>query len=211
MTTREDVIRIVEEARAQGIAPDLRNLDLRGLDLSRLDLRAADLRGADMRGVNLWNANLKGVNLSGTNMQHANMQQATLSSASILDADLLGADLRNADLRNANLRNANLLGVDMRCTALRGTNCFILQMDTLPSGVATFYPTPDGWYLQVGCWEGTLDELRDIIAKDDGWPGAVGEEIPRRRPLLEAAIALCEAHVAYYSNVVRELREKWGA
>ena len=55
--TREDVIRIIEEACARGITLDLRGADLRGADL-----RWADLRGADLHGANLSEADLSGAN-----------------------------------------------------------------------------------------------------------------------------------------------------
>ena len=45
--TREDVQRIITEARAAG-----NRIDLSNLDLSRLDLRGMDLRGVNLRGMN---------------------------------------------------------------------------------------------------------------------------------------------------------------
>lgn len=170
MTTREDVIRIVKEARARREDPDLRGLNLVGADLRGLDLQDANLR-------------------------HANLEGANLRCADLSWADLWGINLTDAALCDVSLRHPN--------------NC-ALHIDHLPSGLVTFYPTPAGWHLQVGCWDGTLDELRDIIAKDDGWPAARGSEVYLRRPLLEATIALCEAHATYHQNVVPELREKWG-
>lgn len=196
MTTREDVIRIVEKARECREDPDLRGLDLVGVDLRGLDLQDANLRHANLASANLRNANLYYADLAYTNLRYANLEGANLRRADLSWADLWGINLTDADMGNAHMRHPN--------------NCS-LQIDYLPSGLVTFYPTPAGWLLQVGCWDGTLNDLRELIAKDDGWPGTQGLEVYNRRPLLEAAIALCEAHAAYHSNVVRELREKWGA
>lgn len=71
----------------------------------------------------------------------------------------------------------------------------VLHVTGLPSGVATLYPTEDGWELNIGCWSGTVDSLEELIAGDD-WPESRGEERERRRPGLEALVALCRAHVA---------------
>ena len=71
----------------------------------------------------------------------------------------------------------------------------ILAVTGLPSGNATLFPTTDGWYLKVGCWDGDVDGLEKLIAGDD-WTEAQGEEEILRRPGLEALVGLCRAHVA---------------
>lgn len=109
-------------------------------------------------------------------------------------ANLLGADLRGADLSAANLCG----------------NSEILQITGMPSGQLILAPTCDGWQLRVGCWTGTLDELRALISQDGGWPEAEGEEITRRRPILEAALTLCEAHTALHPGLIESLVKKWG-
>ena len=126
------------------------------------------------------------------------------------DANLGGADLRGADLRGANLGGADLTYADLRGANLRGTNWNGLQITGLPSGQIVLTPTPDGWELRVGCWTGAIDRLRDIIAQDEGWPEAEGAEITRRRPGLQAAMALGDAHIAVHPNVINELEAKWG-
>jgi hypothetical protein len=98
------------------------------------------------------------------------------------------------------LRGANLWGADWKC----------LQITGLPSGQIVLTPTPDGWELRVGCWVGAIDRLRAIIAQDHGWPEAEGDEITRRRPGLQAALALIDAHIALHPNVINELEAKWG-
>ena len=82
-----------------------------------------------------------------------------------------------------------------------------LQITELPSGQLTLIPTSDGWRIQLGCWSGTPDQLRALIAQDNGWPEAEGDEIDRRRPYLEAALALCEVHMADHARVIDDLKK----
>ena len=70
-------------------------------------------------------------------------------------------------------------------------------------------PTPGGWYLTVGCWEGNLEDFKNLIASDEGWPEARGAEVTRRRPSLQAVAALCEAHMRLHPKIIEELAEKW--
>lgn len=83
-----------------------------------------------------------------------------------------------------------------------------MQLRGIPSGEMILFPTPEGWRLHVGCWEGTTDELRELIAGDD-WPEARGVEIERRRPYLEAALLLVDLHIANNPDVVTSLAERW--
>ena len=186
---REEVLSIVHEARKAGAAPNLRNSSLGGVDLSAANLSGVDLCGADLRGADLRGASLYGVDLCGAN----------LYSASLHGSDLRHTNLRDANLRYASLRDANLYDATW----------FGLRIDGLPSRPPTPTPTPNGWDLSVGCWYGTPDKLRALIAKDEGWPGAKGDEITRRRPYLEAALALCEVHMKDNADYIKELKEKW--
>ena len=136
-------------------------------------------------------ADLRGVNLRGVNLR---------------DADLYGADLRDADLTGANLTGINLRGVNLRWAAGAAR---ILHLEGLPSGETIFMPTPGGWHLTVGCWEGNLEDFKNLIASDEGWPEARGAEVARRRPSLQAVVALCETHMCLYHNIIDELAEKW--
>lgn len=147
---------------------------------ARAEYKAPDLRGADLRGADL------------------------------CGADLWGADLRGADLRGADMSGADLWGADLRDALL--SYCFFggLQISETPSGRVTLIPTCDGWRMQVGCWSGTPEELKTLIARDEGWPEAQGEEIRRRRPYLEAVLALCEVHMADHTQVIEDLKAKWG-
>ncbi len=156
---------------------------------------ATDLTGADLTGANLWRANLR----------YADLTDANLRYADLTGADLTGANLRGADLWGANLRDANLRGAD-----LWGAHWMGLQITGLPSGQIVLTPTPDGWELRVGCWVGTIDDLRTLIVQDHGWPEAEGKEIERRRPGLQAVLNLIDAHIALHPNVINELKTKWG-
>ena len=138
------------------------------------------------------------------------------------DADLRGVNLRWADLRDADLRWVNLRGADLRDADLTGVNprganltganprgARIIHLAGLPSGETIFMPTPGGWYLTVGCWEGNLEDFKTLIASDARWPEARGSEVGRRRPSLQAVVALCEAHMCLYPDIIEELAEKW--
>lgn len=150
------------------------------IEKAREENKIPDLQSANLQGANLWGVDLRG---------------ADLSAAEFSDADLWGADLRGADLCGANLSNCNFDG---------------MQITETPSGQVTLIPTCDGWWMQVGCWEGTPEELKALIAQDEGWPEARGEEILRRRPYLEAVLALCEVHMADHRQVIDDLKERWG-
>ena len=151
----------------------------------------ADLRGADLRGADLRDANLRGADLTGADLR---------------GADLYGADLRDADLTGANLTGINLRGANLSWAARAAR---ILHLEGLPSGETIFMPTPTGWYLTVGCWEGNLEDFKALIAREEGWPEARGDEVTRRRPALQAVAALCEAHMCLHPNIIDELAEKW--
>ena len=131
---------------------------------------------------------------------------ADLSWADLRWADLRGADLRGADLSWANLRGANLSGANLSGAAQTDR---VLHLQGLPSGETIFMPTPDGWHLYVGCWKGDLENFKTLIASDEGWPEASGKEVARRRPSLEAVVALCEAHMAMHPKIIGELAENW--
>ena len=88
--TREEVLRIVSEARAEGKRPDLSD------------------------------ANLSDVNLYGANLRGANLPLADLPGADLTGADLAGADLHGADLTGANLCGANLSGANLSRTLWDG-------------------------------------------------------------------------------------------
>ena len=164
------------------------------------DLRGADLSGADLRGAKI---------------QDANLQGASLRDADLLNADLLNANLWGVDLQDANLWGADLQGANLRGAYLRGANIqdavlSVMRVSGMPSGDLVAFPCPGGWWVRVGCWGGTPDDLRELVAADGGWPEARGAEIARRRPYLESALALVDLHVAEHPGVIEDLSQRWG-
>jgi hypothetical protein len=85
----------------------------------------------------------------------------------------------------------------------------VLAIDGLPSGPVRLIPTLDGWSLRVGCWVGTVEALRTLIAGTD-WPEAEGDEQDRRRPGLAAVADLCDAHAAANPDLIADLAKHWG-
>ena len=163
-----------------------------------------ELAGADLHNANLRDANLRGAELAGADLRRAN-----LCDASLVGADLTGANLFSASLVGADLTDANLAGARLRNAVLDSTSWSGLRLNGLPSGQLTLIPTCDGWNLEVGCWRGTPDGLKELIAQDKGWPEAKGDEIARRRPLLEAALVMCEAHMADNQPTIANLKAMW--
>lgn len=118
--TREEVIKVVDEARASIRRPDLRGADLRRVNLSGVNLHGADFTNADLQGANLREANLaradlfdadlQGANLEDANLQGANLQYANLSEANLTQANLSSTDLTYTILEGADLTGANLTG-----------------------------------------------------------------------------------------------------
>lgn len=137
-----------------------------------------------LTAVLLWE--IIGRSLRGTDLRGADLSGANLRAADLYGADLYAADLRHTDLYSADLRSA------------RVTEPCILSIPT-PSGWVTLVPSALVWELRVGCWTGTPDTLRTLIAGDD-WPEAKGSERDRRRPILAAVADICDAHVAYYGT-----------
>ena len=135
--------------------------------------------------------------------------EAVAAYANLRYADLRSADLRYADLGSANLRYANLGSADLRSANLVGTTC--LSVTGLPSGHAILAPLPEGWRLTIGCWSGTVAELRELIASDDDddWPDAEGDQIAERRPMLAALADMCDAWTATRQAVLDEVQAKW--
>ena len=181
------------------------------------DLRTARSRGerpaapwAYLRGADLCGANLRGAYLRDANLCGANLCDANLRGAYLRDANLRGAYLRGANLRGANLRGASLYGADLRGANLRGAD-LCLQVTGLPSGQAVLYPTRDGWALIVGCWTGTPDTLRTLIAGETGWPEASATQRIERRPGLGLLADLCDDHIKRQPGVIEDLAQRWPA
>ena len=224
--TPQRVEEAVAAARAKGHRPDFCGADLSGLDLTYMDLHHADFRDADLRGATMHGVNLSGSDMTGARMPRADLRRANMREAKLCYANLRGAYLYRANMRAANLRGANLLQADLYRADLRNADLFSanlscadltyailtsanvvgLFLEGLPSGHLFFVPTTKGWQLSIGCWLGTTNELRDMIAKDDGWPGAIGDEITERRPMLEAAADMCDSYANANPNAVSDVK-----
>ena len=218
MSAKAELVEALRSARGRGerpSAPDanLRGADLRDANLRDADLRDANLRDANLRDANLWGANLRDANLRDADLRGANLWGANLRDADLRDANLWGANLWGANLWGANLWGANLRDADLRDADLWGANlrdAGIVGLGETPSGGALIFPTPTGWCMQVGCWQGTPDDLRELIAQDDGWPEASGPEIARRRPYLEAVLTHVDLITAEHPDLIGSLAKKWG-
>ncbi len=78
--TRDEVLRIIKEAREKGDRPDLYWADMRGADLHDADLRGADLHVADLRDANLREADLSMADLSMTDLTDRIIQIGPIGS-----------------------------------------------------------------------------------------------------------------------------------
>ncbi|EBD1530547.1 pentapeptide repeat-containing protein [Listeria monocytogenes] len=136
----------------------------------RANLSYADLRRADLSGANLRGANLRGANLSYANLSYADLRRADLSGANLRRANLSGANLRGADLRGANLSGADLSYADLRRADLNwinwrdvvGLTVIAVQINTTrKNNQITYIKDLEIW--TTGCFQGTLEELKDSI------------------------------------------------
>ena len=135
--------------------------------------------------------------------QNAQDVRAAVREAVAAKADLRWSDLSGSDLSGSDLSRSDHSGSNLRSSSV------VLAVSGLPSGHVTFQPTPEGWWLRVGCWNGTTDELRALIAQDEGWPEARGAQVIARRPMLAAVADLCDAWAADRADVLAEIVAKW--
>ena len=86
---------------------------------------------------------------------------------------------------------------------LYGTACVSRKSHLLTATIYTtqilyataFYQRDWSWHVQVGYWEGSIPELREM-AESGKWVDTPPEEIDEARPELLAFVALCEARAA---------------
>ncbi|EPX7670769.1 pentapeptide repeat-containing protein [Listeria monocytogenes] len=129
--------------------------NLRGANLSYADLSCANLRVADLSYANLSCANLRVADLSYANLRVANLSYADLSYANLRVANLSYADLSYADLRRADLNWINWRDVV-------GLTVIAVQINTTrKNNQITYIKDLEIW--TTGCFQGTLEELKDSI------------------------------------------------
>lgn len=107
---RNEVVKILEEAKKNGNVPDLSGSELSGKDLSQLDLDKA----------NFSKAKLAGTNFQGCTLTYANFNRANCHLADFTTADLSGADFSNADLRYSTLTETNFSSANLYKAKLSG-------------------------------------------------------------------------------------------
>ncbi|EKG5539530.1 pentapeptide repeat-containing protein [Listeria monocytogenes] len=126
----------------------------------RANLSYANLSYADLSYADLSYANLRVANLSYANLRVANLSYANLSYADLSYANLRGANLSGADLRGANLRGANLNWINWRDVV--GLTVIAVQINTTrKNNQITYIKDLEIW--TTGCFQGTLEELKDSI------------------------------------------------
>ncbi|CAB0552442.1 pentapeptide repeat-containing protein [Corynebacterium diphtheriae] len=153
--------------------------------------------------------NLQGANLRFVDLCGADLQAADLRGADLRGATLQGANLRGADLRFANLRSAELWGANLRGANLYDCIWDGLQITQPPYGQVILTPTCKGWWMSIGCWAGTPEELKTLISKDEGGIEA-GDENHLPCSYLEAVFALCEAYMKDNAKIIDDLKGIWG-
>ena len=133
-----------------------------------------------------------------------NDHRPDLYGVDLRGVDLSGLDLSGSDMRGANLDDTNLF--DANLLWARG----VVPLGHTPSGPAYMVPLPNGtWQLTVGCWDGTIADLRNLIAGDD-WPEAEGVEQSRRRPILTRLADHADFLAAYHDDWLTAVVKRWG-
>ncbi|EAD5309252.1 pentapeptide repeat-containing protein [Listeria monocytogenes] len=126
----------------------------------RANLSYANLSYADLSCANLRGANLRGANLSYADLSCANLRVADLSYANLRVANLRGANLSGADLSYADLRRADLNWINWRDVV--GLTVIAVQINTTrKNNQITYIKDLEIW--TTGCFQGTLEELKDSI------------------------------------------------
>ncbi len=148
--TRQQVEKIVREARKKGERPDLSGVDLSKAELSGVDLSRANLSWANLSRVYLIRTDFRRANLSGANLIGTYLNRADLSGADLSEAKLNRADLTSTNLNGANLSEANLSGAIVGSTIFGDVNLGAVKgLDTVNHtgrsciDIHTFYYSKD--------------------------------------------------------------------
>ena len=146
--TREEVLKICEEAREKG-----ERADLRGAGLIVANLIGANLTHAELAHANLRHANLRHADLTRANLRHANLRHADLTRANMVCADLTCADLDGANLTHADLTLANITDRIIQIGPIGSRKDYICYNATLDE-------------MRCGCFFGTLTDFEEQVRKN---------------------------------------------
>lgn len=165
----------LKDAHLEGA--NLRNANLEGANLAGAHLKGANLIYANLRhaylvGAHLENADLECVNLEGVDLEDADLRKADLSYSNLKEAYLQGTHLEGANLDSVNLKNAHLEGTHLTNAILtqtisqniKGQKVISVQVDTSRVNNAISYWKDLGVWT-TGCFQGTLEELQEKVAK----------------------------------------------
>lgn len=139
----------------------------------------------------------------------ANLSFEDLSDLDLSDLDLSNFSFAYADLSGANLTGANLTGTDFSNARLSGVRWDGIVLEGLYRYRCLLIPTVDEWRTRFDYWEGTVDELQDLIDGYD-WPGSEAEEVAYHLPLLQAWVDMCRVYIASHPHVIPELERIHG-
>lgn len=200
----------VDDADLTGATLD--NVNATGLRAIRSDFSSSRIEDSNFQSSTLpesvfarayvRNTRFVFANLSNTNLEASSFIRCNLGSVRLHMATMIGAELTGSDLYMARTSGTMF-------TSDHGVG--IYAQAGLPSGPVYMFPTSEGWELHVGCWYGSVEELEDLIAGDDGWPEAEGEECYRRRPGLQALVASLRAHQELHLEELSSIQRYWEA
>lgn len=118
-----------------------------------------------LRKHRLWlkdDPNGERANLRHADLADADLKNTDLSYANLADANLKSANLRYANLEGANLENANLTQTNTQ--NIREQNVISVQVNTSRvNNTISYWKDLGVW--TTGCFQGTLEELQERVAK----------------------------------------------
>ena len=145
----------------------------------RLNLQRADMSEANMRGADMRWANMSGADMSGADMRWADMSEANMRGADMHWANMSGADMSEADMRGADI---DYSAWPLSCKTIGVKLCKKLQSQLLYHAFINSEIKP------------TQEQLTFI------------EENFHRYGEVKA-LAKSEGYEAYYSSLLREIKQ----
>lgn len=105
---------------------------------------------------------------------------------SVISSKITNSEIDRAHVELANLDYAKITGPYQ-----------YLRLAGLPSGKVELYRTKKSYHFSIGCWSGSIQDLRDLMEDPrNRWPSDPSEEgKEQRRPGLLALADLAEAHM----------------